>query len=202
MQYQTRNNAFRAEEIWRLAPPNLLLGPADGVGRSFALADVVEFRLTFAPTRVEPNRYRCELRLVDGASLEFFNRCYVALGEFRETSAEYTDFVFALHDALRSHAPACRFSAGSGRVRWLVNLASLLFAGAVLIGAVFFLFTGGWWWLLFAKLTVLGLFLPLAGRWIQLNRPRSHRWEQIPPEVLPRPSASHSQPRQMRGDGD
>ncbi len=95
-------------------------------------------RLDFDPTRMERDRFRCRLELASGETLAFFNRTYRGIADFQDTSAEYTAFVRQLHEALARHHPGCRFTAGVSGVCYALNLAALILAGVVLLGALIF----------------------------------------------------------------
>lgn len=183
--YATRNDAFSPATTWVIEGTQLRAQDAGGPPRVVALADVVEVRLTFAPTRSEPNRYRCTLLTRSGGRLGWFNRTYQGLGDFRDTSTGYTEFVRALHAALVRHAPACRFVAGASPARYAVSVGATAFVALVIVVAALFLVINGLAWLILLKLVLLAVFLPNAVRWLARNRPRPYASGAIPPELLP-----------------
>lgn len=188
MLYATRNHAFAPPTTWVLDDASLRIEDdrKDGAAPRFvSLADVTAVRLEFAPTRAEPNRYRCRLTLRDGDTLSFFNRTYVGLYNFPETNPAYVAFVQALHRALARHAPHCRFSAGASAGAYALSLVASVFVALLVATAAVLLFFHGLEWLILLKLAVLAFFLPNVLRWLGRNKPRSYTHSAIPPEVLP-----------------
>lgn len=186
--YGTRNDAFSPSVTYSLESDRLLCHEAGKPPRAFALSDVREVQLDFAPTRFERRRYRCGLCLRNGARIEFFNRTYRGVADFQDTSAEYAAFVRALHEALARQNTGCQFVAGVSASRYVVNLLALIFAGlAVVAAAVFFVLVGLVWIVLFKVLVIL-FFLPTGLRWLRRNQPRRYDPRAIPAEVLPQTS--------------
>jgi len=188
--YATRNHAFTPACVWTLEGATLRIEDATGGERVVPLAEVKEMRLDFAPTRPELNRFRCRLALRDGGSLEFFNRTYAGVYDFRDTSAEYVAFVQVLAAALVSHAPGCGFFSGATSASYLLNV--LATAGLfVCFGLIsFFLLASGLTWLIAVKLLILIFYLPALARWLARNRPRPLVPSSLPPELLPAPESA------------
>ncbi|MBP9912143.1 MAG: hypothetical protein KBF26_01925 [Opitutaceae bacterium] len=186
MRYATRNHAFVPATTWVLDGALLRLEDDKGPPRSVALAEVAEVRLTFAPTRPEPKRYRCRLTLRSGGVWEFFNRTYRGVYDFADTSAAYGEFVRALHGALAREAPACRFVAGSSLAAYWFNTGVLVMVGAVLLAAMVFFFTTGMLWVVLIKVLLILVYVPTAIGWLRRNKPRCHTAGSIPPDLLPK----------------
>lgn len=183
--YATRNHAFMPACVWTLEGAKLRIQDTKGGDRVVPLAEVKEMGLDFAPTRPELNRFRCRLAFRDGGSLEFFNRTYAGVYDFRDTSAAYVAFVQALAAALVSHAPGCRFFSGATRASYLLSVLST--AGLFLcLGLIsFFLLASGLSWLIAVKLLILIFYLPALVRWLARNRPRPLVPSSIPSGLLP-----------------
>jgi hypothetical protein len=183
--YATRNDAFSPPTTWTIDGAHLRLADDQPAPRVVALADAVELRLEFAPTRMEPDRFRCALRVRGAGHFVCFNRTYAGLGDFRDTSAEYAAFVRALHAAIARHAPACRFAAGATPARYTASVAATAFVALVAGVAALFLVFNGLAWLILLKLALMAIFLPNVLRWLARNRPRAYAPGAIPREVLP-----------------
>jgi hypothetical protein len=190
--YATRNDAFSRPVTWTLAGAELRCDDGAGPPRVIAPADLAEVRLEYAPTRAEPNRFRCRLGLRSGEAREFFNRTCAGVLDFRDTSAEYAAFVRALHAALARHAPVCRFVAGASPARYAASVIATGFAALMVVVAALFLVFNGLAWLILLKLALMAIFLPNVFRWLARNRPCAYAPDAIPPEVLPRGAASRS----------
>lgn len=185
MRYITRNHAFAPAVVWTLGPVSLRLESGTSPPQEIPLADLAGVRLSFAPTRPEPNRYRCRLQRRGGQVVEFFNRTYRGPYDFADTSADYVAFVRALHAALPRPAPACRFAAGASSARYALNWAATVFAALMVLVATLLLFLNGLTWLILIKVVLLAVYAPNVARWLARNRPRAYPAGAIPPDVLP-----------------
>jgi len=183
--YETRNHAFAPATVWVLDGAFLRIKDDKGPPRTIALNTVVEVRLEYAPTRPEPNRYRCRLVLWGGVAVEFFNRTYRGVMDFADTSVEYGTFVRALLAALARHNPTCRFLAGASEGTYVLNVAILVLLAVVLVGALVFFLTVGLLWVALLKVLLIVYYLPTALKWAKRNRPRGFLSDAIPPNLLP-----------------
>jgi hypothetical protein len=172
--------------MWTIDGGHLRLADDHPAPRLVALADSAELRLEFAPTRAEPGRFRCALRVRGAGLFTCFNRTYAGLGDFRDTSAEYAAFVRALHAAIARHAPGCRYFAGATPARYALAVAATLVAALAMLAAALFLVFNGLAWLILLKLALMAIFLPNVLRWLARNRPRAYAPGAIPADVLPR----------------
>lgn len=188
MRYATRNHAFVPAVVWELGATSLRCEAGALPPREIPLADLAGVRLTFAPTRPEPNRYRCRLQVRDGQVLEFFNRTYRGPYDFADTSADYVAFVRALHAALPRSAPACRFDAGASPGRYALNWVVTIFSALMVVVAALFLLFHGLAWLILVKVVLLVIYAPGVVRWLARNKPRPYPPGAIPADVLPAPS--------------
>lgn len=185
MHYATRNHAFLPAQTWVLDEANIRIEDDKGPPRVVPLAAMVEVRLAFAPTRPERERYRCQLVLRNAEVLEFFNRTYRGVYDFADTSAEYSEFVRALHAALGQHAPGCRFLAGSSGAGYAFNLLVLGFVVLVVAGAFVYFVVVGLVWIALIKVLLVLFYTPTAIRWAQRNKPRTYPPDAIPSDMLP-----------------
>lgn len=187
MRYATRNNALEPAVTWVLDDAVLRLEDGNAPPREIPLREIAGIELTFSPTRFEPNRFLCRLRLNGGGQREFFNRTYRGIADFQDTSAEYTTFVRQLHEALARHHPGCRFAAGVSGARYALNVAALILAGVVLLGALMFFVLVGLVWVALIKLVLVVFYTPAALRWLKRNHMRTYDPLAIPKELLPCP---------------
>ena len=187
--YVTRNHAFASTTTWSLCAGALIIEEVNRPVRRIELSKIVSLRLEFAPTRPEPNRFRCRLTQRGGKVLEFFNRTYRGVYDFADTSAAYVAFVQALHGQLVRYSPDCQFLAGSTRFSYALNLGILLLVALVVVGAVIFFISAGVVWVALIKVILIGFYTPMAIRWVTRSRPRHHTATTIPPDVLPKVSA-------------
>lgn len=183
--YATRNDAFSLARVWTLEGATLRITDSKGGERLIPLAGVNDVRLEFAPTRPELNRFRCRLTLRSGEKLEFFNRTYAGLYDFRDTSADYSGFVRALTAALARHAPGCRCLAGASGATYVLSVLATV--GLVLcLGLIsVFLLASGLTWLIAIKLVIVIFYVPALVRWLKRNRPRPLNPVALAPAVLP-----------------
>lgn len=192
--YSTRNDVFSKPMTVSVDGAQLRIETEGAPPRSVPLATIATLRLSFAPTRAESRRYRCEFATDTGERWAFFNRSYRGVYDFEDTSASYVDFVRELHAALRLHSRQCRFESGVGGVRYLFNVVAVGFLALVLIGAtVFFVFVGVLWVLLI-KILLLVLVLPTAWNWFRRNQPRHIEGPSVPSNVLPLPTTTPAPP--------
>src|SRR5262245_10557039 len=78
--YVARANVLEHEAIWRLTPDALELqgGPTaspDAVMR-FPYRDIAGLRLSYAPSRVDSARYRCDLTMRSGGKIAILSTHY------------------------------------------------------------------------------------------------------------------------------
>ena len=207
MRYPTRNHAFAPKTTWVIEEPWLRLEEERNPPvppRSVPLGEIVRVRLDFAPTRPERNRYRCRLTLRTGETLEFFNRTYAGVYDFRDTSAEYVGFVRALHDALAAGAalaPGRRFVTGAGWGSYAANLVATAFVFLCFGVIAWFLARVNLTWMIGLKLLILIFYVPTLLRWVARNRPGDYRPEAIPAAVLPVVPAAVPESGEVRKDG-
>ncbi len=183
--YTTRHDAFTPTWELQLRGGELVIVAERAEVRRITLAEVTELRLEFAPTRVEPNRYRCRLVMRRGAPLTFFNRSYEGLAQFRETSTDYVAFMTALLRHLSRHAPGCRFVAGASAGTYALSVVGFGIAVVAVLGVAVFAILVGLWWLVIVKALVIAFYLPNAWRWLQRNRERWFEPDAPPAAVLP-----------------
>ncbi|WP_221029306.1 hypothetical protein [Actomonas aquatica] len=184
-QYATRNDGLSPACVWVIAAGALQQIVDGQVKRVVALSEVTEVRLDYAPTRVEANRYRCQLRLRSGVGITFFNRRFESFGRFADTSPAYRDFLDTLLAALRDVAPQCRFVTGVGSALYFVNVLAFAVGVLAVVGVLIFSLVVGLWALVILKALLIAFYVPRAWRWLRRNRERDFDPRDVPTAVVP-----------------
>jgi hypothetical protein len=187
-----RPSQLRALEygaIWRLQPDALELhgGPTAGpdVVMRFPYRDIVGVRLSYAPSRVDHARYRCDLRMRSGQQVAILSTHYAGIADFEDRAATYGPLVRALIARVAAANPVAGFRSGS---KPLAYWAEHLFLLAMVAFMVFALALTGFaplsdssW----AKFAFIIASIPLLIAYTRKNWPRRFKPEAIPKDVLP-----------------
>jgi hypothetical protein len=187
--YVARANVLEHEAIWRLTSDALELqgGPAAGSDAVMRLPyrDIASVRLSYAPSRVDSVRYRCDLTMRSGRRLAILSTHYAGVADFEDRAATYAPFVRALIARVAAANPSARFRSGKNPVAYWAEHLFLLAMVALL---VFVLSVTGFaplsessW----AKFAVIIGFIPLLIVYTRKNWPRSFKPDAIPEDVLP-----------------
>jgi hypothetical protein len=187
--YVARANALEYEGTWRLMPDVLELqsGPTAGsdVVRRYPYRDIVGVRLSYAPSRVDSARYRCDLQMRSGQRLAVLSTHYAGIADFEDRAATYSPFVRALIARIAAANPSASFRSGKNP---LVYLAEHVFLFAMFALLIFVLSAVGFGplsessWL---KLVIIIGFIPLLIAYMRKNWPRRFAPEAIPNDALP-----------------
>jgi hypothetical protein len=191
--YITRANALEYEAIWRLGADALELtgGPTAGpdVTMRFPYKDVCELRLSFAPTRFDPRRYRCEVRMRSGQRVAIMSTHYAGVGNFEDRAAGYVPFVRGLVARVASANPAARFRSGKRPLFYLLEHAFLLLMLVLLVLVLGLVGGAALSHLVLVKLGILLFYIPLMILYTRKNWPRRFDPRDIPGDVLPEPAS-------------
>jgi hypothetical protein len=187
--YVARANALEYEAIWRLGPDALELqgGPTAGpdVVMRFPYRDIVGVRLSYAPSRVDSARYRCDLRMRSGQQLAILSTHYAGIADFEDRAATYAPFVRALIARVAAANPSASFRSGKNPVTyWLEHLFLL----AMVVVLVFVLSMTGFGYISessWAKLFIVLCSIPLLIAYTRKNWPGRFKPDAIPKDVLP-----------------
>lgn len=145
--------------------------------------DIVGVRLVYSPTRVDRNRYICELRMKSGSRSIITSTTFEGVGNFKDQSVSYTLFVNELHTHLR-HRTDMSFTTGATPFAWYANI------GCGSIGLLFLLLT----FILFAAavspivivhLVIAAFYIPWLIKYFRVNLPSRYTPDAIPPKALP-----------------
>jgi hypothetical protein len=191
--YIARANALEYEGTWRLTSDSLELkgGPTAGpdVVLHFPYAGMSELRLSFAPTRFDRRRYRCEVRMRSGQRVSIISTHFESVGNFEDRAATYVPFVRGLIARVAAANPACRFRSGKRPLFYLLEHAFLLAALVLLVFVIGLVGGAGLSQLVLVKLAILAFYIPVMILYTRKNWPRRFDPRNIPDNVLPNVSA-------------
>lgn len=171
--YSKRENAFeKGEHIWRVEDDCLVWTRPGGDSLTLLWKDVGAVRAAFAPTEWKTWRHVFELTTRKGAKLLIDNAHFKSVGDFEDRSASFVPFVLACIDRVVALAPDARGRIGAGAASYFGQLAFALSMMALLVFVLVALPTplGG---LIFLKLALIGVMLPVAAVWAVRSRPRT-----------------------------
>jgi hypothetical protein len=188
--YTARANVFEHEATWRLAPDALerIGGPTQNpkAVQRFPYRDVSELWLSFAPTRFDRERYRCELRMRTGQRVRIFSTHYQSIGNFEDRAVTYVPFARGLVARVAGANPACRFRSGKSRLAYVLEHAFLLAALILLVLVIGMVGGANLSQLVMVKLAILAFYIPVAILYARKNWPRQFDARAIPEDVLPK----------------
>ena len=187
--HRARTSILEQETVWRLTPDALereqVLKDGKGLTVRYPYQDIREIRLSFAPSRFDRARYRCEFQLKNGTLVSILSTHYAGFASFEDRGASYAPLVRGLIERVAAANPACKFHAGKlpgaywGEQIFLFLMVLLL---VFVIGAV-----GGasLSTLVLVKLGILVTYIPLMILYTRKNWPRSFDPTAIPPDLIP-----------------
>jgi hypothetical protein len=187
--FVARANVLEYEAIWRLTPDALELqgGPAarPDVVMLLPYRDIVGVRLSYAPSRFDPGRYRCDLTMRSGRRIAILSTHYAGIGDFEDRAATYAPFVRALVARVATGNPSARFRTGRNPVAYwaehLFLIAMVAFLVFVLSATGFGPLSESSW----AKLAIILGSVPLLMVYTSKNWPGRFAPDAIPKDVLP-----------------
>jgi hypothetical protein len=187
--YVARANALEYEATWRLQPDALELqgGPTAGpdVVMRFPYRDITGVRLSYAPSRFDHARYRCDVRMRSGQQVAILSTHYAGIADFEDRAATYGPFVQALIARVAAANPSASFRSGKNPVTYVLEHL-FLFAMVVLLVLVLSmvgfapLSESSW-----AKLFIILASIPLLVVYTRKNWPSRFKPDAIPNDVLP-----------------
>lgn len=189
MTHPVRSSILEKETLWRLMPDALereqVLKDGKSLTVRYPYRDIREVRLTFAPTRFDRGRYRCDFQIKNGTLAAILSTHYVGFADFEDRAATYVPLVRGLIERVAVANPACKFEAGKrpgtywGEHIFLFLMVLLL---VFVLGAV-----GGFSLshLVMVKLGILVTYIPLMILYTRKNWPRSFDPRVVPDELLP-----------------
>jgi len=182
--HQVRVSVLEKETLWSLRGDTLYLS-AEGMAEiPIPLSAIRKLRLSYAPTRMQRNRYQCRLHTAVSECAVIQNEHYAGFASFEDRSETYRLLISNIVRKLAASRPDCEFIGGIGLWSWLFQTAFLLAMFALLAVVMFYMWTAIGW-LVVVKLLILAFYMPTAWRWIARNKPRRFLPGTIPPELLP-----------------
>jgi hypothetical protein len=187
--YVARANALEYEAIWRLGPDALELqgGPTAGpeVHLRFPYRDIVGVRLSYAPSRVDWVRYRCDLHMRSGQRLTILSTHYAGIADFENRAATYVPFVRALVGRVADACPNASFRSGKSVAAYWAEHVLLVAIVAILVMVLSAFGLSSIMGLVWLKLLIILGSIPLLLAYTRKNWPRRFKPDAIPSDVLP-----------------
>ena len=165
---------------WSLIVPVERGGPA-----RFPLADIVEIRLRFDPTRFDTWRYRCDLRTRNEQKATIWSTHFRSVANFEDRGASYARLARALAPRVARANPQCRFAGGSRPLAYWAGLG-LISVTMLLLIAVLTLLGGRLDPFILLRLSLFALWGWLAIPYARKNWPRRFDPANIPEALLPK----------------
>jgi hypothetical protein len=191
--YRLRANAFVKPRSYRLSEDALTWEEDGGKSGGVRYDGIAEVRLAFAPTRIATNRYRAQIVLKAGGTIELFNVDCRGLADFADLSGEYIAFVTELHKRLAVHGRRVIFRQGNSVAGFVGNVAMTIFVFVMIAAAFLLLFSWGGPLVAVVKLAILLFFVPLLVRYIRRARPGTYDPLALPAAVLPEVSGEEEE---------
>lgn len=187
--HRVRSSVLERETSWRLMPDALereqVLKDGKDLTVRYPYRDIREIRLSFAPSRVDSRRYRCDFQLTNGTLAAILSSHYAGIADFEDRGATYVPLVRGLIAHVAAANPKCKFEAGKrpgtywGEHIFLFLMLMLL---VFVLGAVGGLSLSH---LVLVKLGILVTYIPLMILYTRKNWPRSFDPTAIPAEIMP-----------------
>jgi hypothetical protein len=174
-----------ARFVLRFIIPWMIMKIEAGGPARFRFADIVEMRLSFAPSRFDAKRHRCDIAMRDGTRATIWSTHYVSVGEFEDRAATYSPLVRALVARVGAANPACDFRVGKPPLGYWLRLIFVLMAFSALAYMIMLVGSAAFSGIVIVKLVIIAAFVPLLVRYINKNRPGRFRPDAIPDDALP-----------------
>jgi len=181
--YTVRRNALEPCLRWQLAADALICGeegegqkrvscrPSRQWARVVPYCEIVEIRLSFDPTRIDTNRYRCALRGSGGIRTSIVSTSYAGFASFEDRGEQYTPFVLDLVRRVRLARPSVRITTGLSWPSYILQHGLLMLALIALVGVLGIAGVpalGS----TFVSLAIVILYCGVLWRYARLNLPR------------------------------
>lgn len=147
--------------------------------------DISAVRLSFRPVSMQQHRFRADVSHSGGGRVAILSTSWQTAALMAPQDNGFRAFIVALHARMATAGSRATLTAGLGRTTYVTVLASLavltvamtaLLIRALLIGE----FAGALFIIGFAA-----LFAWQVGGFVRRNQPRSYRFDQLPPSMLP-----------------
>jgi hypothetical protein len=150
----------------------------------FPLADIVEIRLRFDPTRFDTRRYRCDLHTRSGQEATIWSTHFLSVAQFEDRRASFVSLVRALASGVALANPGCRFVGGRPPLTYWMELGFLAITMLFLVAALTLLegAIGSFIWF---RLLLVAFWVPLVITYTRRNWPRRFDPTNIQDALLP-----------------
>jgi hypothetical protein len=191
--HSVRASALEPEKTWKVSGDTLWMCIEGQPDIPLPLRAILKLRLSYDPSRIERNLFRCHLYNTGGKCATIQNVHYQGIASFSDRSETYLPFTRALIDRLAAANPRCEFIAGTSHLSWWAHAAFLTVAFGLLSLALFFLYTAVGP-LAIIKLLIVAFFIPTTIRWFSKNRPKKFTPHTIPENLLPEAQPKDTRP--------
>ena len=184
-EHRVRVSALEQEYTWRLAGDTLWMCTEGQADIPIPLASVARVRLSFDPSRMQRNRFRCHLHNANVKCGTIQNISYKGIADFEDRSATYNSLIRALIPRIAAMNPGCVFKTGTSHLNWWAQFVFLLAAFSLLAFVIFVMYSAIGW-MIIVKLLIIAFFIPVVISWFTRNLPRTFDPKAIPERLLPK----------------
>jgi hypothetical protein len=182
--HTVRASALESQKTWRIDGDKLWICNEGQPELALPLNSILKLRLSYDPSRIEPNLYRCRLYNRIGKCATIQNCHYQGIASFEDRTESYLPFVHALISRLASVNPHCQFISGTSHLSWWAHAIFITVSFSFLALVLFYLYSAVGW-LAILKLLIIAFFIPTALQWFIKNWPRTFSPHSIPNKLLP-----------------
>lgn len=184
--YSKRKNLFeKGEREWRLEDKALVARDTKGAEQRYPFDQVKSVRLSFTPTNNTPFRHVTIIGMKDGRKVEFDNVHFAGVATFEDRSATYTPFARETVERIAKYSPTAEAHQGAPMGGYIGLIVLMVLVFAVLGLALLIVPVGDWSGIVWVKIGILLLFLPMLWQWVRKARPRGMKLTDIPADALP-----------------
>ncbi len=188
-EYQWRKSVLeKTKRIIRFDEREISEVRGESSGVRILWSDLANVRLTYAPTRMKPNRFLLTLKSATGAPVIFENMSYESFGNFVDQSTAFTKFTKDLFAEIARQRKDLPLMVGSPPASYWAQLISIIF---IIFFLAFILISlplplGSWPIAALMELGIIAVSLPLLIKWAVRARPRGFSFSQIPEDLFPK----------------
>lgn len=185
VEHTVRVSALEPDKTWRIKGNTLWMCIEGQQDIPLPLSAILKLRLSYDPSRIERNFFRCHLYNSGGKCASIQNIHYKGIASFGDRTDTYLPFVRALVSRIAALNPRCEFVAGTTHLRWWANAAFTTATFGFLAFVLILLYTaiGP---LVIVKLLIIAFFIPTLIRWFTKNWPKRFSPHAIPEKLLPK----------------
>jgi hypothetical protein len=151
----------------------------------FRYADIRTLRLSYEPTGDRVQRYRCDVRTVDGRTAFLYSTSCKSATVLEDRAASYVPLVRELVARVAAASPGCRFRAGKRPLAYWAQNIALLILFTLMILVLFMVGGSGLSEFSWAKIGMIAALAPVVILSTRKNWPRTLSPGAIPGDILP-----------------